>query len=327
MPSAGAADQYGRLKALKPFVHKFTKAVPRKDHAYTHCLRASFAKSFEFCIEAHKRRVKGNTFFLIPSLRSICEDLIVLSYVGKLSAKDRNSLIALLVQQEATSRVEIQAKFFSIARPDQPVVGPGTTDRAKLEDAIREIWRRNGWPGLIKSWMPAVRQIAEKTHIDVLVVLYDYIYRMTSGTVHFNASALIRTGWGKPVTRFSTRNFDAYYVAYARIYGLLLFCCYFELFAKFLRPSERVSRLVTELRWNLISEFRWPEMVTHEEMNFSPPKADPIPRLVYRYVDAHRRKRRLLTMPNDNSQTLKHVKRLLKGLRNRETSKLPLGSE
>src|SRR5262245_18736619 len=281
MPTNGRTTQQDRLKALQQFVRGFAKAAPRKDHAYRHCLRASLPKSFEFCLETHKHRPKGVAFFLIPSLRSICEDLIVLSYVGKLSAKERNNLTALLIQQEALSRIEIQTKFFSIARPDQPVIGPGTTDRTRLEDSIREIWKRNGWPGLTKSWTPSVRQIAETTHTDVLVVLYDYIYRLTSGAVHFNASALVRTGWGKPVTHFSTKNFDAYYVAYARFYGLLLFCCYFELFARFLRPSKKVTRLVTELRWNLISEFRWPEMVTHEEMNLSPPKIDRIPRLTY----------------------------------------------
>jgi hypothetical protein len=297
MNTANHNEQHARLRALGPFVREFSQAIPRKDRAFTHCLRASFAKSFEFCLEAYSRRVKGTAFFLVPSLRSICEDLIVLSYMKRISNKDRNELTNLLIQQEAVARLHIQAKFFSLARPDQPIVRPVATDIKKLEESIREIWKRNGWPGLTKSWMPPVRQIAEQSHIDVLTLLYEYLYRLTSGAVHFNPSALVRTGWGKPTTHFSTKNFDAYYVAYARIYGLLLFCCYFELFARFLRPDARIAHLVVELRWNLISEMRWPEMVTFEELNLRIPKVDNTPRLVYRYVDAHRRKRRLLTMP------------------------------
>src|SRR6266513_816234 len=68
------------------------------------CLRASLAKSFEFCLEAYKYRTNHIAFFLVPSLRSICEDLIVLSYLAKMSSVDRNELVSLLFRQETASR-------------------------------------------------------------------------------------------------------------------------------------------------------------------------------------------------------------------------------
>lgn len=303
----------GRLQVLKetePSIQKTAKATIRlKGREFVNCLRASLSKSFEFCLETHQGRINRIAFFLVPSLRSICEDLVVLSYLAKMSNADRNGLVSLLIQHEMAAKLDAQSKFFKLARPEQPVIQPGTIDKKKIEDSIRQIWKRNGWAGLTSSWMPTVRQIAEKNHIDVLTTLYDYIYRLTSGAVHFNPGLLLRTGWGKPIPRFSPKNFSKYYVAYARTYGLLLFCCYFELFGRFLRPDKSVSALVTELRFGLLSEFRWPEMITFEELNLRPPQGDVL-RHVYRYVDALQRRRQMLKSP-DRATTQRHVKRLL----------------
>jgi hypothetical protein len=51
--------------------------------------------------------------------------------------------------------------------------------------------------------------MAEKRGGDILATLYDYLYRLTSGTVHFNVCGLIRTGWGdKPHCTFSPTHFS-----------------------------------------------------------------------------------------------------------------------
>lgn len=94
--------------------------------------------------------------------------------------------MSLLMRHEVVERLQSQAQFFSTARPDQPVLMPGKADINALRSAIRDIWKVNGWPGFTKAWMPPVRQIAEKHHIDLLTTLYDYIYRLTSGMVHLN---------------------------------------------------------------------------------------------------------------------------------------------
>src|SRR5262245_39912842 len=298
------------LREIEPFIQKTAKATIRlRGREFINCLRASLSKSFEFCLEAHRGRTNRGAFFLVPSLRSICEDLVVLSYLAKMSNADRNGLVSLLIQHEMGTKLDAQSKFFKLARPEQLIIQPGTIDKKKIEDSIRQVWKRNGWAGLTSSWMPTVRQIAEKDNIDVLTTLYDYIYRLTSGAVHFNAGLLLRTGWGKPIPRFSPKNFSKYYVAYARTYGLFLFCCYFELFGRFIRPDKNVSALVTELRFGLLSEFRWPEMITFEELNLRPPQGD-ILRHVYRYIDALQRRRQMLKTP-DRATTQRHVKRLL----------------
>jgi hypothetical protein len=61
-------------------------------------------------------------------------------------------------------------------------------------------------------------------------------------------------------------------VQFCRIYSVYLFCLYFELFGWFLRPSKEVRAAVARLRDLIHAEPRWPEIVTHEEMNIPPPK-------------------------------------------------------
>jgi len=210
----------GRLREIQPFIQTTAQASIRlKGREFVNCLRASLSKSFEFCLEAYKDRTNHIAFFLAPSLRSICEDLVVLSYLAnKMSRADRNELVSLLFQQELSSQLAAQSKFFDLTRPEQSVIQPRAIDKRKIEDSIRQIWKRNGWAGLISSWKPTIRQIAEKNHIDVLTTLYDYIYRLSSGAVHFNPRVLLRTGWGRPA-QFSPKNFSKYYVAYARVWA------------------------------------------------------------------------------------------------------------
>jgi hypothetical protein len=64
-------------------------------------------------------------------------------------------------------------------------------------------------------------------------------------------------------------------------------------------------------------------MVTHEEMGRPLRQGDNTPRFAYRYVDAHRRKRKLLNTPPDKETTLRAVSRLLAGLRRLRPPCLP----
>lgn len=209
---------------------------------------------------------KTTAFFLVPTLRSICEDLIVLAYIARIPEEDRNRLSVLLMSHELSMKLKSQREFFRVARSEQPVLN-ADLDLTTIRGEMRSIWRRNGWPNL-NGGMPPVRQMAEKYHINLLSTLYEYLYRLTSGMVHFNAQSLLRSGWGKtPTFTFSPLNFDAYYVAYARIYGMLLFCLYFELFLSEQRPDRKVVEIVELLNEDLLMEHRWPETVTFEEIN------------------------------------------------------------
>ncbi len=49
--------------------------------------RAAIIKSFEFCLEVYRDDKAANPFFLAPTLRGICEDLIVVAFLQNLPKK------------------------------------------------------------------------------------------------------------------------------------------------------------------------------------------------------------------------------------------------
>jgi hypothetical protein len=204
-------EQLEKIRQIGPFIRHAAKGKMRPDHVFSNCVRASISKSYEFCLDAHRKTTEKSAFFLVASLRSICEDLIVLSYISTLPKEERDQLTTLMMHRELAVQLDAQSKFFRTARPDQAVLGAGNSKASDFESQIREIWKKNGWPGLSSAWMPQIRQIADKNHYDLLVTLYDFLYRLTSGMVHFNPAVLIRSGWGDPPeSHFSPRNFHKY---------------------------------------------------------------------------------------------------------------------
>jgi hypothetical protein len=143
-----------------------------------------------------------------------------------------------------------------------------------------------------KGAMPKIRQIAEKQGLHQLAVLYDYLYRLTSSSVHFSIQALLRSGWGSPKHFvFSTKNFDRYFEVYCSLYGAFMFCLYFEFFRTVLRPGAKERAIVDKIRERILYTARWPEMVTFEEMNQKPPEGGEVMRMILSAAQAASRKR------------------------------------
>jgi hypothetical protein len=260
--------------ALAKWIERKARGRLRRTSQSSLLIRASLSKAYEFNLMVRGGRNQKDAFFWSAALRGICEDLIVFRFLGNLTKSDRELLVQLFIEYELLERTTTQHKFFSKVRPQQRVLLYDNVEekRALLENRLKEVWQRIGWPRFDRGAMPPIRQLAERQGIDVLSVLYDYLYRLTSGTVHFNVQSLLRSGWGSPRGwHFSTRNFYRYHSDFSTVYGAFLFCLYFEFFPKILRPTRSVSRQVNSIRSKLITKSRWPEMVTFEEMNLPSP--------------------------------------------------------
>jgi len=267
-------DEGGVFRALAAYVAAVSQGRMRKGQLFPLCIRASFSKCYEFNLEAWNESASQGEFFSLPTLRGICEDLIVLNYLKSIPTKQRDLLLSKLMAHDVHTRLATQKGFFSTARPLQPVLNPQLSPAAvtKLESEIQTVWRSHGWPNMNRGVMPPIRQIAEKQGGDILIKLYDFLYRLTSGTVHFSVGSLLRTGWGDPPHfTFSVKHFAGYYRAFSRVYGAFMFCSYFELFGRFLRPDNNTKRKVDVIRDSILSVVRWPEMITFEEMNIPVP--------------------------------------------------------
>lgn len=281
------------FEALTPFVKRVAVGSARQSF-FTLCVKASLAKCFEFNLAVRSKNNLDESFFWMPALRGICEDLIVLNFVKTMPRPDREKLVLKLMAHDVHSRISLQDRFFKEIHIHQPVLRiEDVVNRiSALESEIQQIWTRHGW-NLTRGSMPQIRQIAERQGQPVLASLYDYLYRSTSAAVHFNVQSLLRSGWGpsKVEFTFSTKNFSPYFRSYARVYGAFLFCVYFEFFGRFLRPGSVVTHRVAEIRKELLLAPRWPEMVTFEEMNIEPPKTNIILETLLAVVESEKRKR------------------------------------
>jgi len=267
-------DELNLFRALGDYVAAVSRGRMQKGKFFSLCVRASFSKCYDFNLQAWDKSKTEAAFFSLPTLRGICEELIVLNYVKSFPNSERDLLFAKLMAHDVHTSLAVQKGFFSTARPFQPVLNPQLSSAAltTLENEIQMIWRSQGWPHMNRGVIPPIRQIAEKQGGDILIKLYDYLYRLTSGTVHFSVGSLLRTGWGEPPNfTFSVRYFTGYYGAFARIYGAFMFCAYFELLSRFLRPDKGAKRRVDAIRDSILSLVRWPEMITFEEMNMPVP--------------------------------------------------------
>lgn len=166
---------------------------------YSLCVKASVCRCFEFNLAIRHFTKSKSAFFAMSCLRGMCEDLIVLNCISKWPPKDRDELLIALSQHDHATRIKLQDTFFTAVRPQQPVLRLKEVDAhiAASAAAARTMWNRHGWPRLQSGSMPRIRQVAEKQGLHQLAVLYDYLYKLTSASVHFDVQSLLRSGWGR----------------------------------------------------------------------------------------------------------------------------------
>lgn len=126
---------------------------------------------------------------------------------------------------------------------------------------------------------PKTRDLAERLNDTALPILYDYIFRLTSGSVHLNISSFLKMGWGKKEDGFlgvknpklRLKPMNAYYECGVKVYSTFLFLFYFEYFENLNNEFSDKAGEISALKALLFEGFRWPEIVTFEELNVERP--------------------------------------------------------
>ena len=267
------------LERLQPFMERTATVEHPVKNLFSYCLSSSVVRAFDFLI-LESSIDPQRSYFLVPFLRSITEDVILLRFLLSTSHEEREVYIGSVMNSTAVKHIDIQLKFFRTFRPFQSIFAYGEDAKdvdKRSRDNIVSFWQRNGFPKFKgRAHMPPVGQIAEKSGEDILNIVYEYMYRLTSTTVHFSPKSLLRLGWGPRIdmdtVTFDTKNLSPYFRAVNRIYGSYLLCLYFELFRDYLRRDQDAQGAVDELRNRIVRVFRWPEIVTFEEMNVPIPE-------------------------------------------------------
>ena len=234
-------------------------------------VQAAVSRCIEFNIAANRIGTRAKeAFFLLSNLRGICEDLIYLTYLCKMEEKRAKELIRILVRKNTLEGLAVQRRFFDANNPLQPVLGKemsvAKTHKATCREEFRQFWKS---VGNTKRDGPNMFDMANDVG---LISTYEFIYFSASNFVHFNPQVLLRTGWNKKngPFAFSTQHMHTYYQSFSSFYGAVLFIGFQASFGSgYFKSSvdieiERLIELIGHVQ-------RWPEIVTFEEMNVTPP--------------------------------------------------------
>ena len=216
-PQSSQPSVQSLLDGLRPILSDVTRASIRDVGIHGCALRASVAKSLEFAALVYRDPSSDHGFFITSTLRGICEDLIVLTFVAPLSPDNRNETVSLLMAKNVADGIAAQSAFFKSMRPWQPVLQPPPQTSTDTEKRLRTLAKTLGWTG--KQPWPTVWFMAKASS---LAPLYSYIYAATSKWVHFSPHILLRMGWGgksddvgdETVWTFTTSNFAQYYAEF-----------------------------------------------------------------------------------------------------------------
>ena len=251
------------LGVFQVICEKLVFAAPATKHAresvLNHLIQAATSKCVEFNIVVNSEENSVPSLLFVSNLRGICEDLICLTHLTRLEKQNADKLILLKIRHDHIKGLRAQSRFLRANNPGQPILT--SSSRPAEEEKELEIARKK----MQYAW-PRVYEIAEELGLEFT---YEFIYFATSNFVHFNPSALLRTGWGGSEAgpfSFSIRNMDPYYRSFSSLYGAIMFIGFYAAFGtNFLSCSinQEADQLI-EIIGNVP---RWPEIITFEEMN------------------------------------------------------------
>lgn len=281
---ANAAREFAKLIELQTQIRPVVDTFRNGDMNlgfYVNLVRAAFSKAFDFCIAATRPENDPLAFLLTPALRGACEDLVVLGALRDVAETKRERVASAMVQCEMRSALDRQEAFFGQQRPFQPIMLGSKWPRteADLLAEAQAAWADIGYALGGKSIRPSTKSLATKVEIEQL---YEYLYAITSDVVHFNPRVLLRTGWGKDVSRptFSIENFSRYYRLFCVCYGHHILSLFYGHFRTLIDAPGTSEADFSELRNELAGWLRWPEIMTFEECNLKEPAE--VLRVLYR---------------------------------------------
>jgi hypothetical protein len=267
---------------------RFDLTIPDPD-LYDAVLKSAFVKAFEFAHYANSvtlTKADESSFFMTAGLRGICEDIITLKFINQFDPPIRREIILMEMVSTVSKASEAQNRFFKKIRPFQPLVtfAPDPAKTQERRDRYRAIGLQTGLK-MIQEKLPPVEQMAMNVG---MAEVYDFFYRISSETVHFNVRVALRNGWGLlDMIEFGTKKFCKYYLEANQVYGIYLFSLLCETFHSQLGLDDKFMERLKRISLKLSRELRWPEPVTFEEMNARLP--NPILRsvLFVAHMDKH----------------------------------------
>lgn len=255
---------------------KFSKEITRKnDPIFNAIIKAAFTKCYEFNYLNSRSKNFQESFFLMATLRGICEELITIKYLKSLSEENRNNLVQSNFNDDFIKNLLVQEAFFKSYNPGQITIN---TELFASKTAQNHVKNKpsNKRKAIDKGYLiyPTVSEMAEKSGYKYL---YDFLYYATSIQVHFRPDNLLKLGWNKKdedikedIFYYSVKNYYPYYISFCLMYGSLLFCEFVDNFGTEAGISEYLKSETKYFRKSF-KLFHWPEIMSHEHLNIKSP--------------------------------------------------------
>jgi hypothetical protein len=273
MPATEFNEVY---KALEPIVNeaRTVEGIKSGDDFYNIVHKAAFIKNYEFNLYASGLEEYAHSFYLTPTLRGMCEDIIVLKSIAAFDPQDKIKIITHIQMAGVFESLATQDHFFTANKPAQPVLKDkdAITKQEKQEEEIQDIYRKYGLLKGKQKWVK-IKDLAISCG---LLPVYEFFYSATSKWVHFSPQILLRMGWAKEKSNsatfvFSTKHFAGYYANFNFIYGSYLFVLFFHSLKNEIANAPAFEPHIKKLESLLDDVLQWPELVTYEEMTLEPP--------------------------------------------------------
>lgn len=231
---------------------------------------SAYVKCYDFVVHLCSIPDVKSSFFYLPALRSICEDLISITYILNKDEESRNYLVAMKRHRELRRTTTAQEIFFTKFNPHQ-IIPPVCS--FENENALEKAYTDAGHK-MKECEFPNVKQMANEVGLGEL---YDYIYHATSKSVHFDINTLLSMGWGPIdekdetiIANYSHQHDHRYYYTFTLFYASFLFLRQTERFKNFLCLPSTVSDNLKEVE-NGYRNIDWPEAVTFNHLNIPQP--------------------------------------------------------
>ncbi|WP_276484097.1 DUF5677 domain-containing protein [Paraflavitalea pollutisoli] len=231
---------------------------------------SAYAKAYDFVRYMCQMTDLKPSFFQLPMLRGICEDLIAISYLITQSKAKQNYLIVTKRHEELKLSTKAQAGFFSKYNKGQIVAPPLNHGDIQI---ILDEYRRAGHD-FENAKLPKVYTMAKRVG---LKDLYSFIYHSTSKAVHFDIFTLLSMGWGKLDKKertieanYSHEHDYKHYYSFGVFYSTYLFIYETIKFEPFLDLPPKIKKQLSTLE-EVYKQIDWPELVTFSQLNIKPP--------------------------------------------------------
>jgi hypothetical protein len=261
-----------KLAEIENDIVAYCTADMHNDGIYIAILRSSLIKAFEFVRSTGSIADGDHAFFLLATLRGICEEYISIVFLSELSSCDRDRVTQTLMEISFHDLVSKQTSFFETYRPFQPVIkSRDLSNINKNYEVLKQIADKTGlWTYNQRRPFPSVYYRADKCK---LLDFYNFYYAFTSELVHFSPRVLLRMGWGEDPSKpsFSVNNFSAYYKDVGKFYSMLLFINMVKTYSKIVSIPPSILEFSSKVGQEMKLEIRWPEPVTFEECNIDGP--------------------------------------------------------